>query len=84
MELMNMGIKRDALSNDSIIAFQNLPNNIKIITEEYFDSKEAMYRYKMINLLSDEIYNRYRVRRIEVSFLPFVNFRSDLYLVAAF
>ena len=78
MELMNMGIKRDALSNGVNIAFQNLPDNTKKLSLEEYLIQRGYVPLQDDKSLSDEVYNRYRVRRIESTFLPFVNnFRED-------
>lgn len=78
---MNMGIKRDALSNGVNIAFQNLPNNTKKLSlEEYLMQRGYVPLQDDVSLI-DEMYNRYKVRRIESTFLPFVNnFRGDFIL----
>ena len=77
-ELMNMGIKRDALSNGVNVAFQNLPNNPKKLPLEEYLIQRGYVPLQDEDSVRDEVFNRYRVRRIESSFLPFVNnFRID-------
>ena len=84
MELMNMGIKRDALSSGVNVAFQSLPSNPKKLSlEEYLMQRGYVPLQDDVSLY-DEEFNRYKVRRIESSFLPFVdNFRVDFQFSAA-
>ena len=78
IELMNMGIKRDALSNWINSTFKSLPNNPKGLSLEEYLMQRGYVPIQDEESLRDEVYNRYRVRRIESSFLPFVNsFRMD-------
>lgn len=78
MRLMCMGINRDALSNGVNIAFQNLPTNTKKLSLEEYLMQRGYVPLQDDTSLQDEKYNRYKVRRIESIFLPFINnFRED-------
>jgi len=76
--MINLGIKRDALSNGVNKFFKELPSNInKLSLEEYLMQRGYTPLQDDISL-QDEVFNRYKVRRIETQFLPFVEmFKED-------